>query len=54
MEWINLLNLLRDVDCVKLPSATKTHNALGKPDLIGYFDGSDTAYAPALSSMGAE
>ena len=47
-EWIELLNLLRDVDCVKFPRATKPMNALGQPDLIGYFDGLDNAYAAAI------
>ena len=45
MEWIELLKLLRDVDTVKFPRATKPKNAVGEPELIGYFDGSDNAYA---------
>ena len=45
MEWIELLKLLRNVDSVKFPRATKPKNAVGEPELIGYFDGSDNAYA---------
>ena len=45
MEWIELLKLLRNVDSVKFPRATKPKNAVGEPELIGYFGGSRNAYA---------
>ena len=45
MEWIELIKLLRDVDTVKFPRATTPKNAVGEPELIGYFDRSDIAYA---------
>ena len=38
MEWIELLKLLRNVDSVKFPRATKPKNAVGESELIGYFD----------------
>ena len=47
-EWIELLELLRDVNCVKFPRATKPCNAKGPPTLIGYFDGSDNAYVAVV------
>ena len=47
-EWIELLTLLEDVGSVKFQRATKPPNAVEKPSLVGYFDGSDNACAAVI------
>ena len=45
MESIELKKLLRDVNFAKFPRAIKSKNAVGEPELVGYFEGSDNAHA---------
>ena len=47
-EWIQLLHIFSDVSTVTFPRATKPKSAVGKPDIVGYFDGSDNAYAAVV------
>ena len=47
-EWTQLLGLLSSAKAVKFPRATRPKNAIGKPELVGYFDGSDNAYAAVI------
>ena len=46
--WKELLKLLKSIDGVKFPRATKPEKAIGRAELIGYFDGSDNAYAAVI------
>ena len=48
LKWRELLTLVNEVGCVEFPRATKPGNAVGKPTMIGYFDGSDDAYAAVI------
>ena len=43
--WIKLLRLVNEVACVQFPRATRPKNAVGNPEVIVFFDGSDDAYA---------
>ena len=46
--WIRLIQELISAGKVTFPRATTPSNAIGKPQLIGFFDGSDSAFAAAI------
>ena len=43
--WVQLLRVFNDVSTVTFPRATKPKLAAGNPEIVGYFDGSDDAFA---------
>ena len=47
-EWIELFGVLSEVANVSFPRATRPKSAISGPELIGYFDGSDNAYAAVV------
>ena len=47
-KWMKILQILHDVSNVKFKRSTKPASAVGKPEIIGYFDGSDDAYAAVI------
>ena len=46
--WRELLKLLKSIDGVKFHRTTRPKNAAGNPEVVGYFDGSDNAYAAVV------
>ena len=46
--WLALIKMLVEAGKVTFPRATTPPNAVGKPQLICYFDGSDVAFATAI------
>ena len=46
--WLAVIRSLVEAEKVSFPRATTPSNAIGKPQLICYFDGSDVAYAAAI------
>ena len=47
-EWITLFRVLSEVSHVSFPRATRPKSVIGGPELVGYFDGSDNAYAAVV------
>ena len=48
VEWINMFRMLIEVANVSFPRATRPKSAIKGPEIIGYFDGSDNAYAAVV------
>jgi hypothetical protein len=47
-HWMDLIRMVAASTPIHFPRATKPHNAVGKSQLICYFDGSDFAFATIL------
>ena len=47
-SWIQLIQILTEGKAISFPRATKPEQAVGKPQLICFFDGSDLAYASVI------
>ena len=47
-KWVNILHILNEVSSVGFQRSTKPKSAVGNPEIIGYFDGSDNAYAAVV------
>ena len=46
--WKEIIIMMSETKEVSFPRATKPHNAVGKSQLICYFDGSDHAFAAVI------
>ena len=46
--WVRLIQMLTEAKRISFPRATKPEQAVGKCQLIGFFDGSDLAYASVI------
>ena len=47
-KWLALIKTLVEAENLSFPRATTLSNAVGKPQFICYFYGSDVAYATAI------
>ena len=47
-KWIQLLRIFKDVANITFPRSTRPKHAVGGPEIIGFFDGSDDAYAAVV------
>ena len=47
-RWIKILRTFHEVSNIKFSRSTKPKDAVGNPEVIGFFDGSDDAYAGVL------
>ena len=48
VKWLQLLRQFQEVSNVSFPRSTKPERAVGSPEVVGYFDGSDDAYAAVV------
>ena len=44
-KWVKILRVFHEASSIKLHRSTKPTSAVGDPEVVGYFDGSDDAYA---------
>ena len=47
-KWIHLLRIFKDVANVTFPRSTRPKHAIGGPEIVGFFVGSDDAYAAVV------
>ena len=48
LEWIQLLKIFNEASTVTFPWATKPGLTVGSPEIVGFFDGSDNAFAAVV------
>lgn len=48
LKWVVIFQIFHEVSSITFQRSTKPKSAVGDPELIGYFDGSDDAYAAVV------
>ena len=47
-KWIEIFRIFREVSNIKFRRSTRPKSAVGHPEVVAYFDGSDNAYAAVI------
>ena len=48
VKFVEILRICNEVSSITFPRSTKPKSAVGNPEVVGYFDGSDNAYAAVV------